>query len=117
MRWSKDYNVDNDSDEDNFEFDPIRQVSVRLKRNGLDVNSFASSVRLLAKLEKTGLNEGQIESFIENIDIHCFKQGLKPNEFINTVNNVSSLSSFLAIPVHGLPQYITQGQKRLGKIK
>ena len=118
----KDYNVDNDdgdddNDEDNFEFDLIREVSVRLKRNGLDVNSFASSVRLLAKLEKMGLNEEQTESFIENIDIHCFKQGLKPKEFISTINNVSSLSSILAIPVHRLPQYIIQGQKRLEEIK
>jgi hypothetical protein len=115
----EDYNVDNDgdSDHDNFEFDLIRQLAVRLKRKGLGVNSFASSVRLSSKLEKKGLNEEQIDSFIENIDIHCFKQDLKPKEFIITIDSVSSLSSTLAIPVHILPQYITQGHKRLEKIK
>ncbi|HEY6885069.1 MAG TPA: hypothetical protein VI278_13630 [Nitrososphaeraceae archaeon] len=112
----EDYDVDNDN-HDNFEFDLIRQLAVRLKRRGLDVNSFASSVRLSAMLEKKGLNEGQIESFIENIDIHCFKQDLKPKEFINTIDNISFLSSTLAIPVHRLPQYITQGHKRLEEIK
>jgi hypothetical protein len=32
--------------DDDFEFDLIRQVAVVLKREGLDVNSFASSIRL-----------------------------------------------------------------------
>jgi len=49
-----------------------------LKREGADVNTFASSIRLQRKLEQEGLNEEQIESFVENIDIHCFKHGLKP---------------------------------------
>ena len=51
-----------------------------LKREGADVNTFASSIRLQRKLEQQGLNEEQIESFVENIDIHCFKHGLKPEQ-------------------------------------
>jgi hypothetical protein len=47
-----------------------------LKREGTDVNTFASSIRLQRKLEQKWLNEEQIESFVENIDIHCFKHGL-----------------------------------------
>jgi hypothetical protein len=46
-----------------------------LKREGTDVNTFASSIRLQRKLEQKWLNEEQIESFVENIDIHCFKHG------------------------------------------
>ena len=47
-----------------------------LKREGADVNTFASSIRLQRKLEQKGLNEEQIESFVENIDVHCFCSGL-----------------------------------------
>jgi hypothetical protein len=93
---------------------------VDLLRNDVSLNVILypwSVVRLSSKLEKKGLNEEQIEPFIENIDIHCFKQDLKPKEFIITIDSVSSLSSTLAIPVHILPQYITQGHKRLEKIK
>jgi hypothetical protein len=35
-----------------FEFDLIRELAVTLKREGLSVNSFAPSVRLLKKLER-----------------------------------------------------------------
>ena len=45
-----------------------------LKREGVDVDTFASSIRLQRKLEKNGLNEEQIESFMENIDVYCFGQ-------------------------------------------
>ena len=44
----EDYDVDNDGDSDNhdnFEFDLIRQLAIRLNRKGLDVNSFASLAR------------------------------------------------------------------------
>ena len=120
------YNDDDDNDEkdyadghddDSSEFELLRQLAVTLKRKRLDVNSFASAVRLLAILEKKGLNEEQIESFVENIDIHCFKHGLKPKEFIDTIDNISFLSSSLAIPVHKLAENITQQQNKLDKIK
>jgi SOS response regulatory protein OraA/RecX len=39
-----------------------------LKREGVDVNTFASSIRLQRKLEQNGLSEEQIESVIENMD-------------------------------------------------
>lgn len=129
------YNDDNDDDDDNGEkdyadrhdddnydnsgFELQRQLAVTLKRKGLDVNSFASSVRRLSMLEKKGSNEEQIESFVDNIDIHCFKHGLKPKEFIDTIDNISSLSSSLAIPVPvpKLAENINQQQNRLDEIK
>ena len=70
------------------EFDLIRELAVMLKREGVDVKSFASSIRLQRKLEQKGLSEEQIESFMENVDVHCFRCGLKPEEFINTVNKI-----------------------------
>jgi hypothetical protein len=50
--------------DDNFEFDLIRELAVMLKREGVDVNTFASSIRLQRKLEEKGLNEEQIESLM-----------------------------------------------------
>ena len=55
------YNDDDDNDEkdyadghddDSSEFELLRELAVTLKRKRLDVNSFASAVRLLAILEK-----------------------------------------------------------------
>jgi hypothetical protein len=51
--------------DDDFEFDLIRQVAVVLKREGVDVNTFASSIRLQRKLEQKGLNEEQIDHLLK----------------------------------------------------
>ena len=51
------------------EFDLMRELAVMLKREGVDVNTFASSIRIQRKLEQKGLNEEQIESLIEYVDV------------------------------------------------
>jgi hypothetical protein len=103
--------------DDNFEFDLIRELAVMLKREGVDVNTFASSIRLQRKLEEKGLNEEQIESLIEYVDVYCFCHDLKPEEFINTINKVSVLSDNLGIPVHEIAEYIRQEEGRLKEIR
>jgi hypothetical protein len=52
---------------DYFEFNLIEELAVMLKREGVDVNSFASSLRLQRKLDKKELCEAQIESVIDHI--------------------------------------------------
>ena len=79
-----------------------------LKRKGLDVNLLPSSVRLRKRLEERGLIEEQIDSLIENIDVHCFKCGMTAEQFVVTVQDISALSDNLAIPVDKLPQFIAK---------
>jgi DNA-binding transcriptional MerR regulator len=99
------------------EFDLIRELAVMLKREGVDVKSFASSIRLQRKLDEKGLSEEQIESFMENVDVHCFRSGLTPEEFVNTINKISVLSDNLGIPIDEISQYISQEQERLKEIR
>ena len=99
------------------EFDLIRELAVMLKREGVDVNTFASSIRLQRKLDEKELNEEQIESLIENMDVHCFRRGVKPEEYINTINKVSVLSDNLGIPIDEIPEYIRQQEERLKEIR
>src|SRR5437016_427602 len=75
--------------ENDPEFDLLREVARMLKKEDLDVNSFAPSIRVHRKLQDEGLSEGQVESFIEDMDVDCFKRGLKPEDFINTIQDVS----------------------------
>jgi hypothetical protein len=103
-------------DDADFEFDLIRELAVMLKREGLAVNSFASSIRLQKKLEQNHLNEDQVDSFFENADLHCFKRGLKPEDFINSINNVCALSMGLKVPVDELAEYINQQEKKADEI-
>ena len=73
----------------------------------LDLDVFASSIRIKNKLVEMGLNEDQVESFIENIIIYCFKHGLIGEEFLNIVNKVCSLSDKPGTPVDQLPNHIS----------
>ena len=83
-----------------------------LKREGVDVNTFASSIRLQRKLEQKGLNQEQIESFVENMDIHCFKSDLKAEEFISIINKICIISDNLGIPVDDMPEYLPYDPRR-----
>jgi hypothetical protein len=99
------------------EFDLMRELGVMLKREGVDVNTLASSIRIQRKLEQKGLNEEQIESLIEYVDVYCFCHDLKPEEFINTINKVSVLSDNLGIPIDEIAEYIRQEEERLKEIR
>jgi hypothetical protein len=54
------------------------------------------------------LKEDQIESFIENINIHCFKRDLTAEEFVNIVNTAVTFSANLGMPVDQMANYITK---------
>ena len=64
-----------------------------------------------------GLNEDQVESFIENIIIYCFKHGLTGEEFLNIVNKACALSDNLGMPLDELPNYIIQEQLELEQVR
>jgi hypothetical protein len=42
---------------------------------------------------------------------------LKPEEFINTINKICTISDNLGIPVDEMPEYMTQEEERLKGIK
>jgi 4-hydroxy-L-threonine phosphate dehydrogenase PdxA len=66
----------------------IESILSRVPSNPSDLSVLAYSIRLKKKLDDMGINEDQIESLIENINIHCFKRGLTGEEFINIINKV-----------------------------
>ncbi len=68
-------------------------------------------------MDDMGLNEDQIESLIEKINIHCFKHGLSADEFVNTINKVSASSENLGMPLDQLPNYIIRQQSELQKVE
>jgi hypothetical protein len=87
-----------------------------LRRQGLNIDSFARSIRLKRILDEIGLNEEQLEDFAVHLNVHCFKRRLMPDAFMNVVANISFLSNNLAIPVEQLPRNITRGKTLLAKL-
>ena len=95
------------------DFDLLREVAVIIKNEGMDLNFVSSSIMLKRELEVNGLNEEQIESLIEKIQVHCFKRGLDVGEFINRIFKISNISNNLDVPIDGLPEYVSQKKEEL----
>ena len=63
------------------------------------------------------MSEDLVESFIENINIHCFKRKLTAEEFVDIIDKTIALSQKLGIPVDHLPHHITQRKLELEKVE
>ena len=103
--------------DDGFIFDPLREAALLLKKEGLDITLLPSSVRLRRRLEERGLNEMQIDSLIEAIDVHCFRRGIAVEQFVDTIQEISALLDSLEIPVNELPQFIAKEKEQIEILK
>jgi hypothetical protein len=87
----------------------LREVDLILKKKDLDLSVLASSIGLKNKIdEMMDLNDDHIEFFIENINIHCFKRGLKAEDFVNIIDKTVALSQNFGMPVDQMANYITK---------
>jgi hypothetical protein len=87
----------------------LREVALVPKKKDLDLSVLTSSIRIKKKIdEMMDLKEDQIESFIENTNIHCFKRDLTAEEFVNIVNTAVTFSANLGMPVDQMANYITK---------
>ena len=64
------------------DIDLLREVVLLLKKEDLDLLLLASSIRIKNNADDMDLSKDQVESLIENINIHCFKRGLRAEEFL-----------------------------------
>jgi hypothetical protein len=106
-----------DAKQDIADIDLLREVAIIRKKEELDLFELAFSIRIKKKMDEMGINEDQIDTLLENINIHCFKRGLSAEEFVNTVNKVCALSDRLEMPLDQLPNYITQQELELVKLR
>lgn len=93
------------------DIDLLRAVAVLLKKNGLDLTYLASSIRLKNRLNDLKLNEIQVDSFLENIAIFCFKEQIDQKEFLFQLGRVCSIAEYLNIPIMHLPEFIEEKVK------
>ena len=90
------------------DIDLMRQTALQIKKEGLEIFSFAASIRLRRLLEQLQITEDQIESFLEELEIYCFKQQIIPKDFVLKIKDVSDLAMELKTPIHKLPSFINQ---------
>jgi hypothetical protein len=98
------------------EFDLLREAAVKLKNQGINIESFAPLVRLreiLNQIEGIDHHHDQaadekIESLIVNLEVFCFKQNLSIQEFVNLVHGMSRTAEILGVPLEKLPGHVKQ---------
>ncbi len=88
------------------DIDLLRETALLLKKGNLDLNHFASSIRLKNMLDKLGLGEEMVESLLEGIETHCFRYQIDEKEFVSKIDEVSKLVDNLDVPIHEIPSYI-----------
>ncbi len=95
----------------------MRELALKIQKENLDINYFASSVRLKKVLDSLELSEEKIEEFLEEMAIYCFKQQISQKEFILKIHKVSNLADNFEIPIRDIPFWINQLTKQLDDIK
>lgn len=108
---------------DDPQFDLLREVAVKLKKQNLDIQSFAPLVRLYEVLKEKGLLtdeqesldmvQNRMEALIVALEVFCFKERLSVEDFVSRVTNMYNTADNLGIPIQRFPSYVTELKDRI----
>jgi hypothetical protein len=90
------------------DLDLLRETALMLKKEGLDVNHFASSVRLKKVLDRIGLPEEKLELLLEDISVHSLHLEIDEREFLSKMDEILQMAYELDIPISDVLIKISQ---------
>ena len=99
------------------DLDLMRELALKIKKENLDLNYFASAVRLKKVLDRLEMTEENVESFLEEINIHCFKKNINKKEFILKIDEVWKISKSLDVSIFNIPSHIQKLTKYLAELE
>ena len=87
----------------------MRELAIKLKKNGLTVSDCAKGLRLLRMLKKYGIqddeeNQEKVPYFLKEIYAACQEVGLKPQQVFDYISDIIKFSS--EIPISEIPKYM-----------
>ena len=100
-----------------YDIDLIRELALKLKKENLDLNYFAPAVRLKKLLDRLEMTEEDVEAFLEEINIHCFKKNINKKEFISKIDEVWKIVKKLDVSIFNIPIYIQKLKKELTELE
>ncbi|MFL6361729.1 MAG: hypothetical protein ACJ72V_20635 [Nitrososphaeraceae archaeon] len=95
-----------------LDFDSIRQLSIEIRKQGLNWSDLASHFRLYNYLIKSGAAEDKIETFIANVS----STDISPEKVIELVNQLHEISKSESIPLDQVSGYIKEKLEEKQKI-
>jgi len=99
------------------DIDLMRETALQIKKEDLEIFTYAASIRLRRLLEQLNITEDQVENLLGEISIYCFKQQITPKDFVLKINEVSDLAMDLQTPIHKLPSFVNQLSSHKGKLE
>jgi hypothetical protein len=93
------------------DIDLMRKLVLMLKKEGLDVNHFASSVRLKKVLDRIGLPEEKLELLLDDISVYSLHLEIDEKEFLSKMDEILQMAVDLDIPISDV--LIKLGQKKI----
>jgi hypothetical protein len=99
------------------DIDLIRELALKLKKENLDLNYFAPAVRLKKVLDRLEMTEENVEAFLEEINIHCFKKNINKKDFISKIDEVWKIVKRLDVSIFNIPIYIQKLKKELSDLE
>ena len=114
---------------DDPQFDLLREVAVKIKNQNMDIQPFASLVRLYEVLREKGLLTGitgqeslelmqnRLEALIVALEVFCFKGELSIEDFVSLITNMYSTADKLGISLDRFPAYITELKDRIDALR
>ena len=100
-----------------YDIDLIRELALKLKKENLDLNYFAPAVRLKKLLDRLEMTEEDVEAFLEEINIHCFKKNINKKEFISKIDEVWKIVKRLDVSIFNIPKHIENLTKYLAELE
>jgi hypothetical protein len=92
----------------NPDFDLYREFVVTVQKAGSNINELASAIRVQRLLRTNDLSAEQVESFLRDAAVHCFRKKIDIPRFIDNINKVSCLADRTGIAVEKLSEYIQE---------
>jgi hypothetical protein len=114
---------------DDLQFLLLRGVALKIKNQGMDIESFAPLVRLHAVLRDKGILTGitgeenlllmqdRLEASIVNMEVILFQKGLSTEHFFSLVTNMYNFADRVGVPLSEFPSYIEELKDRIDVLR
>jgi hypothetical protein len=98
------------------DIDLLRQISTKLKEEGLEPAHLGFAIRLEKIMEDNDIREDQLESLILDFNTYCLKHNLPFDKVFESGYEALDLAYKFGIPAEKIPEFIIQGKKTIEEI-
>jgi hypothetical protein len=99
------------------DMDLLREVSLRLKEEGIGLPLLAFAIKLKRIMEENDIIEDQIEPIIQDFATYCLRYKIPYDTIIKIGREALYLEQKFGIPIEKIPECITQGKETIDRLE